>query len=107
PKIFDLNIPVLGICYGLQIAAQLLGGDVQPGVSREYGRTRLRITPSGPNTDLADSPLFHGVPQDTTVWMSHGDQVQTLGPGFIALASTPTCPLAAIRHETRPLYGVQ
>jgi len=107
PKIFDLGVPVLGICYGLQIATQLLGGQVKPAHSREYGRTKLRIAPSGPTTTLADSPLFHGVPQDTTVWMSHGDQVQELGPDFVPLASTPTCPLAAIRHCSRPFFGIQ
>jgi GMP synthase (glutamine-hydrolysing) len=102
PKIFDLGVPVLGICYGMQIAAQLLGGDVHPGEAREYGRTKLHIggADAGPE-------LLAGIPQDTTVWMSHGDQVKTLGPEFLSLASTPTCPLAAIRHATKPFYGVQ
>jgi GMP synthase (glutamine-hydrolysing) len=102
PQIFDLGVPVLGICYGMQIAAQLLGGDVKPGEAREYGRTRLHIQPSPGGPDL-----LAGLPQDTTVWMSHGDQVKSLGPDFVPLASTPTCPLAAMRHVTKPFYGVQ
>ncbi len=99
PAIFDVGVPVLGICYGMQIAAQILGGDVKPAHAREYGRTKLHHTSA--------DPLLHGVPEDTTVWMSHGDQVQELGPEFLALASTPTCPLAAMRHKERPFFGVQ
>jgi GMP synthase (glutamine-hydrolysing) len=102
PRIFDLNVPVLGICYGMQIAAQLLGGDVKPASAREYGRTQLKIDPISTTIDL-----LHGIPTDTTVWMSHGDQVQNLGPDFLALASTPTCPLAIMRHKSRPFFGVQ
>ena len=99
PGIFEVGVPVLGICYGMQIAAQLLGGDVKPAQSREYGRTKLHHH----STDA----LLQGVPEDTTVWMSHGDQVQQLGPEFLPLASTPTCPLAAMRHKDRPFFGVQ
>ncbi len=93
----------------MQIAAQILGGDVKPAHSREFGRTKLHIaqdsalSAGGPQS----SSLLAGLPQDTTVWMSHGDQVQQLGPEFIPLASTPTCPLAAMRHKSRPFYGVQ
>src|SRR5262245_59140597 len=98
PKIFDLGIPVLGICYGLQLICYQLGGKVQPGKSREFGRAHLRAT--------LNEGLFQGVPPETVVWMSHGDQVQS-GGDFIALASTDTCPLAAARHRDRPLYGLQ
>jgi GMP synthase (glutamine-hydrolysing) len=108
PAIFELGVPVLGICYGMQIATQILGGDVKPAKAREYGRAKLHVeasTLSGRPTGDAD--LLSGLPQDTTVWMSHGDQVQQLGPDFIALASTPTCPLAAMRHRTQPFFGVQ
>ena len=102
PAIFELGVPVLGICYGMQIAAQVLGGQVKPAASREYGRTKLKLeVPAG------EDALLAGIPADTTVWMSHGDQVQTLGPEFIPLASTPTCPLAAMRHRTQPFFGVQ
>ncbi|HVT80252.1 MAG TPA: glutamine-hydrolyzing GMP synthase, partial [Phycisphaerae bacterium] len=100
PAIFEVGVPVLGICYGMQIAAQLLGGNVKPGKAREYGRTKLHVT-EGENL------LMAGVPADTTVWMSHGDQVEDLGPDFVPLASTPTCPMAAMRHRTRPFYAVQ
>ncbi len=72
PGIFELGVPVLGICYGMQIAAQLLGGAVHPASSREFGRTKLRIT-------APEEALLAGVPADTTVWMSHGDQVQVWG----------------------------
>src|SRR5213595_679100 len=66
-KIFDLGVPVLGICYGMQIGAQILGGQVKPARAREYGRAKLSI--------VASDPLLRGLPRDTTVWMSHGDQV--------------------------------
>src|SRR5687768_17735587 len=88
-RIFDLGVPVLGICYGMQLGAQILGGQVKPVKAREYGRAKLRVT--------ARDPLVHGLPNDTTVWMSHGDQVFELPPEFIALATTPTCPYAAAR----------
>jgi GMP synthase (glutamine-hydrolysing) len=72
---------------------------VRPGKAREFGRTKLRI--------VADDPLVRGLPQDTTVWMSHGDQVDQLPGDFVALAATPTCPIAAVRHPRRPFWGVQ
>jgi GMP synthase (glutamine-hydrolysing) len=103
PGIFDLNLPVLGICYGMQIAAQILGGDVKPGLSGEYGSARLTVQ----SRETVAEELFAGVPQETSVWMSHADQVQILGPDFISLASTPACPMAAMRHHTRPFFGVQ
>ena len=99
PEILDLGVPVLGICYGMQIAAQLLGAEVRPAASREYGRTSLKI--SDPHA------LLKNVPTETTVWMSHGDQVRTLNDDFVPLAATATCPIAAVRHKTRPFYGVQ
>jgi len=98
-EVFDLGVPILGICYGMQLACQMLGADVKPAPAREYGRTSLRV--------LAAEPPLRNVPAETTVWMSHGDQVQTLGADFIPLAATPTCPIAAVRHKTRPVFGVQ
>ncbi len=106
PDIFNLNIPVLGICYGMQIAAELLGGQVHPGHAGEYGATRLETACDSHGAALA-TDLFTGVPEQTTVWMSHGDQVGDLGPDFVPLASTPACPLAAMRHKTKPFFGVQ
>jgi GMP synthase (glutamine-hydrolysing) len=99
PRLFDLGVPVLGICYGMQLACQNLGGKVLPAKSREYGRAQLHITE--PDGLLAD------VPEDTIVWMSHGDQVEVVDSNFVPLASTETCPLAAVRHTTRPVFGLQ
>ncbi len=99
PGIFDLGVPVLGICYGMQLGAQILGGQVTPAKAREYGRARLHVASA--------DPLLHGMPSDTTVWMSHGDQIHELPDDFLPLATTPTCPYAATRHRTRPFYGVQ
>ncbi|MBY0231258.1 MAG: glutamine-hydrolyzing GMP synthase, partial [Gemmataceae bacterium] len=98
PALFDLGIPVLGICYGMQLACQALGGIVKPAAHREFGRAVLRVG--------EEAGLFAGVPAETVVWMSHGDQVQAAA-GFVPLASTDTCPVAAVKHETRPVYGVQ
>ena len=95
------GVPVLGICYGMQVGCQLLGATVEPAESREYGRVAL-------TTGEAAGPLFKGVPRETTAWMSHGDQVNTLpGADFVPLAATPTCPYAAVRHRRLPFYGVQ
>ena len=98
-KIFDLKIPILGICYGMQLACQILGCDVDQGESREYGPARLSITDS--------EGLLTGIPSVTTVWMSHGDQVMGLDGDFVTLANTPTCPFAAVRHKSISLYGFQ
>ncbi|MCC6240321.1 MAG: glutamine-hydrolyzing GMP synthase [Phycisphaerales bacterium] len=99
PRIFELGVPVLGICYGMQIGAQLLGGQVKPASAREYGRTKLTV--------IENDALVKTLPQETTAWMSHGDQIHELPDDFIAIAKTPTCPYAAARHRTRPFYGVQ
>src|SRR5580704_5517138 len=99
PKIFDLGVPILGICYGMQLGAQILGGQVKPAKAREFGRAKLRIS--------AADPLVNGLPDEMTVWMSHGDQIHDLPDEFIPLATTATCPFAAARHKTRPFYGVQ
>jgi GMP synthase (glutamine-hydrolysing) len=99
PALFDLGIPVLGICYGMQLACQALGGEVLPAVSREFGRATCRVE--------AGEPLFAGVPAEMPVWMSHGDQVQTTGGDFVPLASTETCHAAAVKHRTKPVYGLQ
>ena len=101
PRILtELGVPVLGICYGMQLGTQALGGQVKPAAAREYGRAKLKIA----NTD---EPFLRGLADDTTVWMSHGDQVHDLPPEFIPLATTPTCPYAAAKHRDKPFYGVQ
>jgi GMP synthase (glutamine-hydrolysing) len=108
PRLFDLGVPVLGICYGMQLGVQVLGGEVKPGKAREFGRARLHVVDQDPGTPKVDADaLLRGMPEDTTVWMSHGDQVHDLPADFIPLATTPTCPYAAARHRTRPFYGVQ
>ncbi len=99
PRIFNLGKPILGICYGLQVACKLLGGAVRPGAVREFGRVRLHV-------DHAEGILAH-LPAETSVWMSHGDAVSDIGPEFVSLARTPDCPVAAVRHRDRPLFGVQ
>jgi GMP synthase (glutamine-hydrolysing) len=98
-RIFELGVPVLGICYGMQIGCKILGADVKPARSREYGRTAMEIT------DHSD--LFKTLPDHTTVWMSHGDQVNQLTDDFTSLAATPTCPFAAVRHKAGKFFGVQ
>jgi GMP synthase (glutamine-hydrolysing) len=99
PAIFKLGIPILGICYGMQLACEALGGKVSNAPSREYGRAHCRI--------MAHSDLFAGLPGETEVWMSHGDQVATVSDDFLALAETNTCPIAAVKHHDLPVYGLQ
>jgi GMP synthase (glutamine-hydrolysing) len=99
PAIFTLGIPVLGICYGMQLMSHLLGGAVQSAAHREYGRAKIDVRESG--------DLFAGVDAHATVWMSHGDQVTKVPAGFEVLASTGTCPFAAVRDRARRFYGVQ
>ena len=99
PAIFELGIPILGICYGMQLGCQALGEEVRPGVSREFGRTTLKVAEPG--------GLFQDAGGDQIVWMSHGDQVQSVRGDFITLASTESCPLAAVKHRQQPFYGVQ
>lgn len=100
PALFDLGIPVLAICYGMQLVCEALGGLVKPSPAREYGRAECQVVAD-------DEPLFRDVPRSSTVWMSHGDQVHDAGPDFVALAVTSTCPVAAVRHKSRPIYGLQ
>ena len=100
PGLFELGVPVLGICYGMQLACEALGERVEPPASREFGRTECRVL------DPA-SELFVGVPPETTVWMSHGDQVRLVGDAFLPLAATASCPVAAVKHREQPVYGLQ
>ena len=99
PRLFELGIPILGICYGMQVTAHSLGGTVQACPAREFGRARLAIS----NMEK----LFAGFPSEIDVWMSHGDQVQKLPEGFETLAGTSTCPYAALKHRSLPIYGLQ
>ncbi|MGN6126388.1 MAG: glutamine-hydrolyzing GMP synthase [Humibacter sp.] len=99
PAIFDLGVPTLGICYGFQVMATSLGGEVSKTGAREYGSTEVRVTDAG--TLLADQPA------DQTAWMSHGDSVTKAPAGFEVLASTDSTPVAAFANDERRLYGVQ
>jgi len=102
-RILDAPVPMLGICYGMQLLGQHFGGTVSRASRREYGSARLSI--------LKEDHLFkgmrEGVQGETTVWMSHGDRVESLGPELITIARTANSPNAAIRHTSRPVFGVQ
>ena len=100
PKLLDLGLPVLGICYGMQLIAQLAGGKVKPSSEREFGRAEIAVREG--------TGLFAGFePQSSvTVWASHGDRIEKAPPRFRVTASSTNAPVAAMQHETKPLYGV-
>jgi GMP synthase (glutamine-hydrolysing) len=98
PRVFDLGVPVLGICYGLQFMAHALGGKVRAAKHREYGHAKLDV--------LTESALFCGLPKALEVWMSHGDEALELPSGFKLSAKSPTA-VAGIEDESRKLYAVQ
>jgi GMP synthase (glutamine-hydrolysing) len=105
--VFELGLPVLGICYGMQTMAQQLGGKVEGGKTREFGYAEVRA--HGHTSLLKDiqdfaTPEGHGM---LKVWMSHGDKVTELPPGFKLMASTPSCPIAGMADEARKFYAVQ
>lgn len=105
--VFELGIPVLGICYGMQTMAMQLGGKVEAGTVREFGHAQIRAH--------GHTKLFEGIQDETNeqghglldVWMSHGDKVTELPPNFKLMASTPSCPIAGMADETRGFYAVQ
>jgi GMP synthase (glutamine-hydrolysing) len=99
PRIYELNIPILGICYGCQLVAQQLGGTVSRGDSGEYGRTHMKRG--------GDSVLLDALPESFDVWMSHFDAVSAAPPGFRVVASTANAPMAVIEDAKRRIYGVQ
>ena len=106
-SVFELGIPVLGICYGMQAMAHQLGGKVEGGHQREFGHSDLRARGhTALLKDIADFTTAEGQGM-LTVWMSHGDKVTELPPGFKVMASTDNCPIAGIADEARRFYGVQ
>ena len=98
-EIFDLGIPILGICYGMQLTAYFLDGRVEAASEREYGRAEIDVT--------AESPLFRGTPSHQRVWASHGDSILAAPPGFVTTASSASAPIAAFEHRERACYGIQ
>lgn len=98
-EIFNLGVPVLGICYGMQLITYLFGGEVVRAERHEYGKAELRV--------LDNSDLFYGLPERFTVWMSHGDRVLRIPEGFEPIAETENAPYAAIRNRERKIFGVQ
>ncbi|HNR13937.1 MAG TPA: glutamine-hydrolyzing GMP synthase [Thermodesulfobacteriota bacterium] len=99
PALLSLNVPILGICYGMQALSFHLHGKVSRAAKREYGRATIRI--------LGDNPLFFGIEPEIEVWMSHGDHIETLPEGFLTVATSANSPHAAIQHSTKPIFGVQ
>jgi GMP synthase (glutamine-hydrolysing) len=100
-ELYDLGVPILGICYGVQLTALLLGGKVVPADRREYGRATIRVKEAG--------DLFHGfsADEDVPVWMSHGDRIDSLPSGFSVIAESANCPVAAVAAPARKFWGVQ
>ena len=106
-SVFELGIPVLGICYGMQAMAHQLGGRVEGGHKREFGHADVRARGhTALLDDIVDFTTADGQGM-LKVWMSHGDKVTAMPPGFVVMASTPSCPIAGIADETRHFYGVQ
>ena len=100
--LFDMGLPVLGICYGEMTMCAQLGGEVVPTTEREFGRAFVDV--------MEDCPLYEGIWQPGEkyqVWMSHGDKIVQVPPGFRAVASSDSSPFAVITHESKPFYGVQ
>jgi len=101
PQLFELGTPVLGICYGMQLMTDVLGGEVRRSGQREFGHANVRVTGNG------TSPrLFTQVPRDLRVWASHGDDVNTVPPGFQVAATSATAPIAAMEAPDRQLYAL-
>ncbi len=99
PKIFELGIPILGICYGMQLMSKVLGGNVKKGLKREYGETEVHLNTS--------SPLFSNLPNNNTCLMSHTDLVDSLPNDFEVIASTDNCPIAGMQNINKKFYGIQ
>ena len=100
PKVLELGIPILGICYGAQLTAWMGGGSVITAETSEYGKISLLL-------DVSDSCLLEGVPAESVVWMSHTDRIAAVPQGFRVTAHTEVCPVAAMENAEKKLYAVQ
>ena len=98
-ELFELGIPVLGLCYGAQLMQHVLGGKVERASVREYGKSELTVD--------TDSVLFHNVKKNSICWMSHFDYISQTAPGFMITATTPDCPVAACENKEKDLYAIQ
>lgn len=98
-EIFNLGVPILGICYGMQLITKAFSGKVEPANQREYGKATIHVKTA--------SRLFDGLPDDQVVWMSHGDLVTAVPEGFTVDASSPACPISAMSNVDKQLYAVQ
>ncbi|WP_296875363.1 glutamine-hydrolyzing GMP synthase, partial [Thomasclavelia sp.] len=99
-ELFELGIPVLGLCYGAQLMQHVLGGKVERADVREYGKSNLII-------NKEDSKLFKGVPKESICWMSHFDYISKIAPGFEITSYTKDCPVASCENEVQKLYAIQ
>ncbi len=98
-QIFEMDVPILGICYGMQLMTHSLGGKVEPADHREYGKAEINI--------VEDNALFAELPKDQVVWMSHGDLVTAIPEGFKTIATSKSCPISAMANAERKFYAVQ
>lgn len=102
PEIFNLGLPILGICYGMQITAKTFGGSIGPAPKPEYGRAMIQLTEAG-----RSSALFRETPTEQQAWMSHADYVTQLPSDFELLATSPSSPICSMKHKSREIYGIQ
>ena len=98
-EVFDLGVPILGICYGMQLTAYLLDGKVEAASEREYGRAAIDV--------IKDSPLFAGTPKRQQVWESHGDRIVNPPSGFVVTATSANAPISAFENRERRCYGIE
>lgn len=98
-EIFNLGLPILGICYGMQLMTHALGGKVEKAAHREYGKAEIQV--------MNDNALFGELPKEQVVWMSHGDLVTVTPEGFETIATSTSCPIAAMANAERKFYAVQ
>ena len=99
-ELFELGIPVLGLCYGAQLMQHILGGKVEKALVREYGKTEVIV-------DDETSPIFEGVSKNTICWMSHFDYISKIAPGFVTTSHTADCPTASAENKEKNLYAIQ